>query len=66
MRRLVDYGPAVALLGTWLLAGLGGALTVAAATGDARHVVLGVVTLPALVLIVRAMRALPRRPVARL
>ena len=53
---LLDYAPAVALLGVWALAGLGGALGVAQVSGDLRHLVLGVVTVPSLVLIARAMR----------
>ncbi len=52
-RRLerFDALPLVALLLFWAVAGLGGALTVADAEGEARHLLLGVVTLPALAVI---------------
>jgi hypothetical protein len=59
MRRF-EHGPAIALLGVWLLAGLAGALAVAEVEGDVRHLALGVVTLPSLALIVRAMRLVGR------
>ncbi len=55
-RVLGALGPAVALLGVWSLGGLGGALEIARVSGDLRHLALGVVTLPSLVLIVAAMR----------
>jgi len=57
-RRLecFDALPLVALLIFWAVAGLGGALTVADAEGEARHLLLGVVTLPALAVIGIALR----------
>jgi cytochrome b len=54
MRRWLDLAPLAALLGVWTLAGLLSALAVAEAEGSLRHVALGVVTLPSLVLIGRA------------
>ena len=52
----LDYAPAVALLGIWALAGLGGAIEVARVSGDLRHVALGVVTAPSLILVLLAIR----------
>jgi len=55
-----DYAPALALLGMWATGGLLSALAVVQAEGDLRHLALGVVTLPSLVLIVRAIRRVTR------
>jgi hypothetical protein len=55
-RVLGALGPAVALLGVWSLGGLAGAIEVARVSADVRHLALGVVTLPSIVLIVVAMR----------
>jgi hypothetical protein len=71
-RALVAYAPAVALLAFWVLAGLASAITVARADGSLRHPALGIVTLPFLVLVARAVRATSHSrsngtgPVARL
>ena len=62
MRRWLDLAPLAALLGVWLLAGLLSALAVAEAEGGLRHVALGVVTLPSLVLVGRAAARIWRAP----
>jgi len=49
---LLDLAPAAALLGVWATAGLASARE----TGDLHLLALGVVTIPALVLIARAIR----------
>jgi hypothetical protein len=54
--RAFDLLPLAALLGVWLVAGLASAVTVAVAEGHIRHVALGIVTLPALLAITRAVR----------
>jgi hypothetical protein len=56
MRRLLDIAPLVALLGVWALGGLASALVVVQAEGSLRHLALGIVTLPALVLVGQALR----------
>ena len=63
---VLDYAPALALLGMWAVAGLGGALVIAQADGDLRHLALGVVTLPSLVLIGLALRRERRAQSGRL
>lgn len=59
---MLDRAPALALLGMWLGGGLAGALTILQATGDPSYLVLGLVTLPALALIGRALRSRPSIP----
>lgn len=56
----LDYLPPIVLLLFWAIAGLAGAVSVARADGDLRHLLLGVVTLPALVLIALALRRVAR------
>ena len=58
----LDLAPLIALLGVWLLAGLVSAATVARAEGTFRHLALGVVTMPVLVMIGRAAWRLRSKP----
>ena len=60
-RRALDLLPLLALGVVWLVAGLASAVTVAVAEGHIRRVALGLVTLPALLAIARAVRVVRAR-----